>query len=144
METKKQIPCIEGWITMPPEEPRVIGSRCEACGHYYFPKVAVCHNPACKGREVVKDVPLNRRGKLFSYTINYFQPPPPYHAPTPFTPFGIAVLDIPEGIKIVGQVPRSVDLKNLKIGMEMEVVREVLYVDPQGVEVLCWMFKPAA
>jgi uncharacterized protein len=144
MEAKKQIPCIAGWITMPPEEPRVIGSKCEGCGHYYFPKVAVCHNPACKSREVVKDVPLNKRGKLFSYTINYFQPPPPYHAPDPFTPFGIAVLDMPEGVKIVGQVPRSVDLKTLKIGMEMEVVREVLYVDAQGTEVLCWMFKPVA
>jgi hypothetical protein len=30
----------------------------------------------------------------------------------------------------------------LKVGMEMETVREVLYVDEQGNEVLSWMFRP--
>jgi hypothetical protein len=49
---------------------------------------------------------------------------------------------MPEGLKITGQIPRSVDLSKIKIGMEMETVREVLYVDNQGTEVLCWMFKP--
>jgi uncharacterized OB-fold protein len=144
MESGKQVPCITGWITMPPEEARIIGSRCESCGHYFFPKVTNCHNPDCRNRETVKDAPLSQRGTLYSYTINYFQPPPPYHSPNPFTPFGIVCVDLPEGIKVSGQVPRSVKLDKLKIGMEMEVVREVLYVDEQGVEVLSWMFKPVA
>ena len=142
MEAKKQIPCLEGWLTMPPEEPGVIGSKCRACGHYFFPKAKFCRNPYCKKNEPVEDVLLSRKGKLFSYTINYFQPPPPYHAIDPFTPFGIVVVDMPEGIKLIGQVPRSVDLKTLKIDTEMEVVREVLYVDVRGVEVMCWMFEP--
>jgi uncharacterized protein len=142
MDSKKQIPCIQGWITMPPEEPRVIGSRCESCGHYFFPKVKTCRNPYCNNKEAIKDAPLSRMGKMYSYTINHFQPPPPYHSPDPFTPFGIVCVDMPEGIKVAGQVPRSVDLSTLKVGMDMEIVREVLYVDKDGNEVLCWMFKP--
>ena len=128
---------------MPPEEPRVIGSRCQSCGHYFFPKVTSCRNPYCKRTEPVEDAPLSKQGTLFSYTINHYPPPPPYHAPDPFVPFGVACVEMPEGIKVTGQVPKGVDLDALKIGMEMETVREILYEDEQGNEVLSWMFKPA-
>jgi uncharacterized OB-fold protein len=143
MEAKKQIPCLEGWITMPPEEPRLIGNRCGSCGNYFFPKVTTCRNPLCPKTKPLEKVLLSRKGKLFAYTINYYSPPPPYHAPDPFVPFGVASVEMPEGIKVGGQIPRSVDLSTLKIGMEMEVVREVLYTNKEGNEVLCWMFQPA-
>ena len=101
MESKKQVPCLEGWLTMPPEEPRIIGSKCMSCGHYFFPKAQFCRNPDCKKTEAIEDVRLSRRGKLFSYTVNHYPPPPPYHAPDPFTPFGVACVEMPEGIKEV-------------------------------------------
>ncbi len=141
---RKQISCLEGWLTMPPEEPRIIGSKCTSCGHYFFPKAKFCRNPYCKKTKPIEDVPLSRRGKLFSYAVNHYAPPPPYHAPDPFTPFGVACVEMPEGIKVVGQIPRSVDLDTIKIGMEMETTREVLYTDKDGNEVLCWMFKPVS
>ena len=65
METKKQIPCLQGWLTMPPEEPHVIGSRCKACGNYFFPKATACQNPRCKENGPLKDVRLGRRGNYF-------------------------------------------------------------------------------
>jgi hypothetical protein len=43
---------------------------------------------------------------------------------------------------VSGQIATNVDLESLKIGMEMEVVRETLYEDDQGREVLTWKFKP--
>ncbi len=144
MEGKKQIPCLEGWLTMPPEEPHIIGSRCKTCGHYFFPRATVCQNPLCKKTQPLEDVRHSRKGKLYSYTINHYAPPPPFHTPDPFVPFGVACVELPEGIKISGQVPREADLSKLKIGMEMETVREVLYVDKEGTEVMCWMFKPVA
>jgi len=142
MGTKKQIPCLEGWFTMPPQEPRVIGNRCGSCGHYFFPKVKNCRNPLCKKTKLLEEVLFSRNGKLVAYTVNHYPPPPPYHAPDPFVPFGVVSVEMPEGIRIGGQVPKSVDLNNLKVGMEMETVREVLYVDEQGNEVLSWMFRP--
>ena len=143
MEAKKQIPCLEGWLTMPPEDPRVIGSRCQSCGHYFFPKATFCRNPYCQRTEPMENVPLSLNGRLFSYTVNHYPPPPPYHAPDPFVPFGVACVEMPEGIKVTGQVSKDVDLDALKIGMEMETVREILYEDEQGNEVLSWMFRPA-
>ena len=142
MEAKKQIPCLEGWFTMPPREPQLLGNRCQSCGHYFFPKAKTCRNPLCKKIKPLEEVLLSRKGKLFAYTVNHYPPPPPYHAPDPFVPFGVVSIALPEGIKVGGQVPRYVDFSTLKVGMEMETVREVLYEDDQGNEVLSWMFRP--
>jgi uncharacterized OB-fold protein len=143
MNAKKQIPCLEGWFTMPPEEPQLIGNKCGSCGHFFFPRVAYCRNPFCDKKKPLEKVVLSRKGKLIAYTINHYPPPPPYHAPDPFVPFGVVSVGLPEGIRVGGQVPKDVDVNALKVGMEMETVREVLYVDDQGNEVLSWMFRPA-
>ena len=142
MATKKQIPCLEGWFTLPPEEPQLIGVKCGSCGHYFFPRVTYCRNPLCKKDKPLGKVTFSRKGQLIAYTVNYYPPPPPYHAPDPFVPFGVASIQLPEGIRVGGQVPRDVDLDTLKVGMDMETVREVLYVDDQGNDVICWMFRP--
>jgi len=143
MADKKQIPCLEGWFTMPPEEPQLIGNKCGSCGHYFFPKVPYCRNPLCTKEKPLEKVMLGRKGKLVAYTVNHYPPPPPYHAADPFVPFGVASIQLPEGIRVGGQVPKDVDLDSLKVGMDMETVREVLYVDDQGNDVICWMFRPA-
>jgi len=142
METKKQIPCLEGWFTMPPEEPQLIGNKCGSCGHYFFPRVKTCRNPLCDKSKPLEKVKFSRKGKLVAYTVNHYPPPPPYHAPDPFVPFGVVSIALPEGIRVGGQVPKSVDLNTLKVDMEMETVREVLYVDNEGNEVISWMFQP--
>ena len=143
MEAKKQIPCLEGWLTMPPQEPQLIGNRCQSCGHYFFPKAKTCRNPLCEKTKPLKEVMLSRKGTLVAYTVNYYPPPPPYHAPDPFVPFGVVSVALPEGIRVGGQVPKDVDLSTLKVGMDMETVREVLYQDKEGNDVICWMFRPA-
>jgi uncharacterized OB-fold protein len=142
MEAKKQIPCLEGWFTMPPEEPQLIGNRCGSCGHYFFPKISYCRNPFCERTKPLEKIKLSRKGTLIAFTINHYPPPPPYHAPDPFVPFGVASVALPEGIRVGGQVPRDVDTDSLEVGMEMETVREVLYVEEDGTEVLSWMFRP--
>ena len=47
----KQIAAV-GWFTMPPTEPHLIGSRCESCGDYFFPKIRACGNPRCMSADV--------------------------------------------------------------------------------------------
>ena len=79
---------------------------------------------------------------MWTYTINYYPPPPPYHAPDPYVPTGVAFVTLPERLHVAGLIATNVDLESLKIGMQMEVVREILYEDDQGREVLAWKFKP--
>jgi len=138
----KQVPAIEGWFTMPPAEPHLIGSRCKSCGDYFFPKTKICGNPKCRNSDL-EEVLLSRRGKLYTYTINYYQPPPPYVLPDPFVPYATAVMELEkEKMKIGGQIISGYDLEKLGIGMKLETVVELLYKDDEGNEVLAWKFKP--
>ena len=90
----QQRPAIEGWFTWPPsKEPSLIGSRCKSCGDYFFPKRKTCCNPKCMSSDL-EEVPLSRRGKLWGYTINYYQPPPPYVSPDPFVPYATAAMEL--------------------------------------------------
>jgi len=87
---------------------------------------------------------LSRRGKLFTFTVNHYQPPPPYHPPDPFVPYATGVVELPEGLMIQGMIAPGYDEKSLKVGMEMELIIDKLYEDEEGSEVLSWKFKPVS
>src|SRR5579885_2761757 len=101
---------LEGWHTLDAREPALLGTRCMACGTYYFPRLAtLCRNPGCNG-EKFEEVPLSRRGKLWSYTSASYQPPPPYVAHEPFAPFGIAAVELErERMIVLGQLAAGID-----------------------------------
>jgi len=139
----KQVPAVEGWFTWPPtKEPHLIASRCKSCGDYFFPEAKTCGNPKCMSSDLEK-VLLSRRGRLYTYTINYFKPPLPYVSPDPFVPYATAVMELEkEKMKIQGQIISGYAFEKLKIGMEMEVVLELLYKDSEGNDVIVWKFRP--
>ncbi len=141
-KAKKQIPCLEGLFTMPPEEPRLIGNRCKSCDSIFFPKVESCRNPYCKKTEPLEEVAFGSKGKLFTFTVNYFQPPAPYHAPDPFVPYANGWIELPEGVRVHTMIAPGYDEKSLKIGMEMELIIDKLYEDAEGNEVMSWKYKP--
>ena len=59
----------------------------------------------------------------------------------PFTPFAIGVVDLPEGLRVLGRIAVD-DLKKVKIGMNVELVLERLCSDKDGNEVITWKFRP--
>ncbi len=138
---KKQIPAVEGAFTWPSTEPRFIASRCKQCGTVSFPKSSVCRNPKCMKKTDVEESLLTRRGKLLSYTLICYTPPPPFVAPQPFVPFPIGEVAFPEGIAIIGQLVGK-KYEDLKIGMEVEMVVDKLFEDEKGDEVVGWKFRP--
>ncbi|MBW1876105.1 MAG: OB-fold domain-containing protein, partial [Deltaproteobacteria bacterium] len=105
MPDKTNAPAVEGLFTMDPREPRLLGTRCRACGTYFFPaEKTFCRNPACDQADF-EEVPLSRTGTLWSYTSASYKPPPPFVAKEPFEPFAIAAVELEEeGITILGQV----------------------------------------
>jgi len=136
---KKQIPIVEGVFTWPSDDPSLIGSRCEACGEHFFPKVKLCQNPDCSNKSDVKEVLLSKSGKLWSYTLQHYAPPPPYRGPVPLI---IGLMELPENLKVMGQLTGCRE-EDLKIGMDMELVIEKLFEDEEGKEVVTWKFRPA-
>ncbi len=141
MSEKKQIPVVEGYFTWPSDDPRLIVTKCKSCGYCFFPKTSTCGNPNCKKKDV-EAILLSKRGKLNSYTIQYYKPPEPFVAPDPFVPYGIGLVEFPEGIRIMGQMTGCDPEKELKMGMDVEMVIEKMYEDEDGNEVMTWKFKP--
>ncbi len=135
-------PAIEGWFTTGPD-PALLGSRCTTCGTVFFPPTSgFCRNPACDGEEFT-EVPLARRGRIWSYTAAQYQPPPPYIAASePFEPFALAAVELPEGMVVLGQVAAGYGVADLRVGAEAELVVETLYTDDDGTDRLIWRWKP--
>lgn len=142
MSTKTQEPVLPGWFSEG-KDAHLIGSCCEACGTYYFPKLTTfCRNPDCTS-EKFTEVPLSRTGTLWSYTNAAYKPPEPYVAAEPFEPFGIAAVELDrERMVVLGQLATGVNLADLKVGMPMELVIETLSEDDTVVKTV-WKWKPA-
>lgn len=130
---------IEGLFTLDADKPRLIGSKCESCGTYFFPEIISCVNPNCRHGKVQR-AHFGGRGKLFSFTIQYYAPPPPFKGPDPFVPYGIGFVEFPENIRVLGMLTEA-DPAILKVGMEVELVLGKLY-EEDGKEVVTWKFRP--
>ncbi|HUL19122.1 MAG TPA: OB-fold domain-containing protein [Steroidobacteraceae bacterium] len=141
MSSSKRVAALEGWYTLE-DPPHLLGSKCRACGTYFFPRLTgFCRNPACEGT-TFEEVRLSRTGRIWSYTNACYQPPPPFVAADPFVPFAIAAVELTaERMIVLGQVAAGVGVEQLKVGMAVELVLEPLYAD-DDTEKLVWKWKP--
>ena len=140
---KKRTPAVEGWFTLDPARPALLGTRCQACGTVFFPREETfCRNPACVGT-AFEEVELSRRGRLWSYTNNAYQPPAPYVSPTdPYEPFAIAAVELErEKMVVLGQVVPGVSVADLEVGMPMELVLDTLNEDESN-EYVVYKWRP--
>lgn len=144
MTAKTIAPAIEGWYTLDKDQPHLIGTQCQKCKTFYFPKqTQFCRNPGCDCEEF-DEVELSNRGKIWSYTNASYQPPEPYVAADPFEPFAIAAVELEhEQMIVMGQVVAGVGVDKLKVGQEMELVLETLYEDEETNKVV-WKWRPVA
>jgi len=137
---RKQIAIKEGLFTAPlspAEQVRLVGSKCKNCGEISLGKQQTCSN--CGGGNL-EEIPLGRKGKLWTYTVIRHKPPGDYKGPDPFVPFGLGLVEIPDGIRILS--PIQCALEKLKVDMELEMEVYPHYIDENGNEVLAFRFKP--
>ncbi len=136
---KNKVPLVEGLFTWPADQPQLIGSRCKVCGTVSFPKVAFCGNPDCeKNTDNVEVVKLSNRGKLYSWTVQVYPPAPPFKM-EPFEPFPIGMIDLPEGLRVLGMLTTD----KVTFDTELEMTTRKLYEDDKN-EYLTWAFRPVA
>jgi uncharacterized protein len=137
---KKRIPIKEGLFTAaldPVDQVRLMGSKCKACSEISLGSRQTCSN--CGGADL-EPMPLSRKGKLWTYTVIRHKPPGDYKGPNPFVPFGLGLVELPEGIQVLS--PLQCELERIRIGMEMEVEVYPLYVDENSNEVMAFRFRP--
>jgi hypothetical protein len=135
------VPAIDGWFTTG-EDPHLTGKRCASCGTVAFPPDAtMCPNPACASTELT-EVPLSRRGNVWSFAVNHYAPPAPYVAADPFEPYTVVAVELSdERMVVLGQLSQDADPSSLRIGDTVEVVIETLFSDEEH-EHLVWRWRP--
>lgn len=136
---KKQVPIRAGLFEWREGEAHLIGSWCRQCGEVTFPANPFC--PQCCV-ETTDNISLSRRGTLYSFTIQRFKPPPPYRGPEPFVPYGVGMIELPEGLRVTAVLEEN-DPDRLRVGMAMELVISPFFEDEEGNEVLGYKFKAA-
>ncbi|MFX1298001.1 MAG: Zn-ribbon domain-containing OB-fold protein [Promethearchaeota archaeon] len=95
-------------------------TRCKKCGKIYFP---VRHNcPDCMDSEI-EEIPLSRRGTLYSYTITYTKP---LVRGVVESPYVNGIIEFPEGFKMFailrGVEPMDDESMQKRIGTEFEIM----------------------
>ncbi|RSO08436.1 benzoylsuccinyl-CoA thiolase [Streptomyces sp. WAC 06783] len=143
-------PVVPGWFTgggdtdgggPGAEDFRLLGTRCGACGAVFFPRVdSFCRNPGCAGTELM-EVPLSRRGTVWSYTDGRYRPPPPYVSDpeVPWQPYTLVAVELAaERMVVLGQAAAGVTVADLRVGMPVEVVPGVLGEDAETVWTTWW------
>jgi uncharacterized OB-fold protein len=138
---KTKVPAVDGWFTTT-DEPALLASRGVETGSYFFPKnLAFSRNPAAPTEELA-EVELSRRGRVWSWTTNCYEPPAPYVAPDPFVPYTVVAVELVEEQMIVlGPLVPYADPTSLAVGTEVELTLGTLYEDDDH-EYVVWQWKP--
>jgi len=135
-----RIPIEPGFFTIPEspsESPRLLGSRCDACGEPFFPRRVVCAR--CLGRTLT-DVELGPHGTLYTFTG--------VHVPlfgslrAEAGGYGVGQVDLDEGPRV--QAVLSGEREQLRIGMQLALELETLRRTPEGQQVVIFRFAPVS
>ena len=114
---------------------RLSGTKCQGCGEVSLGKNATC--PNCGG-DAVAEVALSDHGVLWSYTVVRNRPPGDYKGKDPFVPFGLGLVELPDGIRVLS--PLDVEITSLKIGMPLKFRTFVQHLDAESREVVAFTF----
>ncbi len=128
----------EGYFTVPDdpaEAPRLLGSRCGACGEHFFPRRQVCARCLHDGCD---DVELGPTGRLWTWT--YVHVPLFAKKNAKVSAYGVGQVDLPEGPRVQALLVGGPD--DFEIGMEMVLDLETLRTDDDGNDVVIMRFSP--
>ncbi len=135
-----RVPIEAGFFTIPDdpaEAPRLLGSRCPACGEHFFPRRMVCAKCLHEGCD---DVLLGPHGRLWTWT--YVHVPLFAKRDAVVSAYGVGQVDLPEGPRVQSILLGERD--ELSIGMELVLDLETLGEDKDGNDIVIYRFRPAA
>ena len=137
MTVSERVPVVAGLFSEGPEGARLLGSRCAGCGTPYFPRSGRCHHPDCTDSRM-EDAAFGPTGTIWSYSVQNYPPPPPAVYEEPYQPYALAVVDLDDGLRVVGRV--TDDGSDPRVGAPVELVIEPLRQTDDGV-LVTWMFR---
>ena len=93
---------------------KLAGSRCQVCGEATLGTSNLC--PNC-GSDDVLPISMSDNGRVWTYTVVRYKPPGDYKGADPFVPFGLGLVELPEGLRVLA--PIGGDVEKIKIGMDV-------------------------
>lgn len=120
---------------------QLVGSKCNLCEVVFFGVRQACEN--C-GSKSLKNLTFSKMGKVWSYTVQRYPPPPPCRLGPArredWVPRPVAWVDLPEEVRVL----TILDCKpeDVEIGMDVELVVEKGWEDEEANEVIIYKFKP--
>jgi uncharacterized OB-fold protein len=126
-----------GYFTVPDdpaEPPKLLGSRCQACGEHFYPRRVICAK--CLSDQMA-EVEMGPRGTLYSYTFVHF----PLFGSTRMehVGYGVGQVDLPEGPRV--QVPLAGAQEDFRVGQTVEAELDSLR-EEEGRDVVIVRFRP--
>lgn len=113
---------------------RLIGGRERATGRLVFP---------CPPGDAFEPYPLQREGRIWSYTVQRFRPKsPPYAGPETFEPYAVAYVELPGELIVEGRLT-NIDFEAIEVGMKVRLTQIPLDPARGGDSVLIHAFQPA-
>lgn len=131
-------PIADGLFTWP-GEPRLLAGSCASCATTTFPRQSSC--PRCTGSDITP-VTLSTRGRLWTWTVQGFEPKSPFLPDGPFEPYGVGYVELDGKVLVEGRLTEA-DPERLEIGAEMDLVIVPFAHDAEGAELLTFAFAPA-
>jgi uncharacterized OB-fold protein len=138
----ERIPVAPGLFADTKDGARLIGSRCASCKTPYFPKVEFCRHPECESSRI-EEAAFGPNGTIWSCAIQDYPPPAPAKFDKPYKPYAMAVVDLADGLRVLGQIATD-DIRAVKPDSKVTLVIDTLCHDDAGNEVVTWKFRPVA
>ena len=133
-------PAVEGLFRAADDGARLLGSRCTTCQTPYFPKSELCHNANCDDSKM-QDAEFGPLGTVWSYSVQNYPPPPPAVTPDPYEPYALGVVDLEDGLRVVGRLTTT-DPDQIKAGARVGLELGEIGIDAEGTPLVSWMFRP--
>jgi uncharacterized OB-fold protein len=121
----------EGSITL-------LGSRCDDCSETFFGRRQFCEY--CSS-ERMSDVDLSLDGTVHSATVVRYPPPGDYRDATRQAPFNVGLIEMPEGVLILGQI-NGIAVGAPTQGLVVRAMARPAYTDDDGDPVFSYAFTP--
>lgn len=138
--TTERVPAVADLFSEAGGVARLHGSRCGTCATPYFPRSGLCHNPDCS-ESAMEDAEFGPAGTLWSTSVQNYPPPPPARYDEPYEPYAVGVVDLDDGLRVVGRMAVA-DPAAVRIGARVEIVVGPIAHEEDGTELVSWMFRP--
>ena len=118
---------------------RLAGAECAACATTVFPYQGSRGScPACGGTDMTA-VALPTDGTLWGFTVQGFEPKPPFRCDGQFQPYGVGYVDL-GAVIVEGRLTEN-DPQQLRTGMPLRSILVPAFTD-DGTAVLTYAFAP--